>query len=441
MAREIINVGAVPNDGAGDPLRTAYIKINNNFGELYSLNQTVPPTSLIGDPGDSAGMYAYNSSYFYYCFANYTGNSVIWAQVTQVGNASVQQITSGTSNVKIATANGPVTVGVQGTSNVAIFDTSGLSVAGNITGNYILGNGSLLSGIVTNPSSITNGSSNITIGSADGNANINIGGVSNVAVFSPTGAVVAGNVSATYFIGDGSLLTNLPIPGVYGNANVANYLPTYSGAITAATVSTTGNITAPYFIGNGSQLTGLPANYGNANVANYLPTYSGAITASTISASGNVTGGNVLTGGIVSATGNVAGLYFIGDGSQLTNLPIPGVYGNANVAAYLPTYTGNLNGNNITLSGTASIVGNTTINGTASITGAITGNLTGTTTGTHNGLVYSIDIRELSWDFGFILANTYTNPMQYLLNNAGNIDMGTFVSPSSLNIDIGSLAN
>lgn len=395
MAREIINVGAVPNDGAGDPLRTAYIKINNNFGELYSLNQTVPPTSLIGDPGDSAGMYAYNSSYFYYCFANYDGSSVIWAQVSQLANATVQQISSGTSNVKITTANGPITVGVQGTSNVAIFDTSGLSVAGNITGNYILGNGALLSGIVTNPSSITNGSSNITIGLADGNANINIGGVSNVAVFNPSGATITGNVSATYFIGDGSQLTNLPIPGVYGNANVANYLPTYSGAITASTISATGDITS----------------------------------------------GNLVTGGQVSATGNVAGLYFIGDGSQLTNLPIPGVYGNANVASYLPTYTGNLNGNNLTLSGTASITGNTTILGTASVTGAITGNLTGTTTGTHNGLVYSIDIRELSWDFGFILANTYTNPMQYLLNNAGNIDMGTVLAPSSLDIDIGTLAN
>lgn len=31
MAIEIINVGAAPNDQQGDPLRTAFIKINNNF--------------------------------------------------------------------------------------------------------------------------------------------------------------------------------------------------------------------------------------------------------------------------------------------------------------------------------------------------------------------------------------------------------------------------
>lgn len=37
MAQEIIAVGAVANDGNGDDLRPAYIKINNNFTELYNL--------------------------------------------------------------------------------------------------------------------------------------------------------------------------------------------------------------------------------------------------------------------------------------------------------------------------------------------------------------------------------------------------------------------
>jgi len=35
MPQRIINVGATPDDGTGDPLRTAYIKINDNFSELY----------------------------------------------------------------------------------------------------------------------------------------------------------------------------------------------------------------------------------------------------------------------------------------------------------------------------------------------------------------------------------------------------------------------
>jgi hypothetical protein len=36
MAQEIINTGALPNDGEGDPLRVAFTKINNNFSELFS---------------------------------------------------------------------------------------------------------------------------------------------------------------------------------------------------------------------------------------------------------------------------------------------------------------------------------------------------------------------------------------------------------------------
>jgi hypothetical protein len=36
MTQEVINIGAQPNDGEGDPLRTAFQKINNNFTQLYS---------------------------------------------------------------------------------------------------------------------------------------------------------------------------------------------------------------------------------------------------------------------------------------------------------------------------------------------------------------------------------------------------------------------
>ena len=35
MARQNINIGSNANDGTGDPLRTAFNKINANFTELY----------------------------------------------------------------------------------------------------------------------------------------------------------------------------------------------------------------------------------------------------------------------------------------------------------------------------------------------------------------------------------------------------------------------
>ena len=36
MSRQAINIGSAANDGTGDPLRTAFDKINDNFTELYT---------------------------------------------------------------------------------------------------------------------------------------------------------------------------------------------------------------------------------------------------------------------------------------------------------------------------------------------------------------------------------------------------------------------
>lgn len=36
MAQQTINIGTTANDGTGDPLRTAFDKVNDNFTELYS---------------------------------------------------------------------------------------------------------------------------------------------------------------------------------------------------------------------------------------------------------------------------------------------------------------------------------------------------------------------------------------------------------------------
>ena len=36
MAKQTINIGTTANDGTGDPLRTAFDKVNDNFTELYS---------------------------------------------------------------------------------------------------------------------------------------------------------------------------------------------------------------------------------------------------------------------------------------------------------------------------------------------------------------------------------------------------------------------
>lgn len=82
MTQLVINVGAEPNDGQGDPLRTAYIKCNTNFTELYARFKSTVPTTAVGVNGDVAGMYAVDDQFLYYCFQNWDGSSEIWRRVT-----------------------------------------------------------------------------------------------------------------------------------------------------------------------------------------------------------------------------------------------------------------------------------------------------------------------------------------------------------------------
>ena len=50
--QEIINIGALPNDGEGDPLRVAFSKINNNFSNLfYTFINTSNAYSVGNTPG------------------------------------------------------------------------------------------------------------------------------------------------------------------------------------------------------------------------------------------------------------------------------------------------------------------------------------------------------------------------------------------------------
>lgn len=49
MAKQIINVGLTANDKSGDPLRTAFNKVNSNFDELYALTGVTSLTELAQD--------------------------------------------------------------------------------------------------------------------------------------------------------------------------------------------------------------------------------------------------------------------------------------------------------------------------------------------------------------------------------------------------------
>ena len=90
------------------------------------------------------------------------------------------------------------------------------------------------------------------------------------------------------------------LTGTVLNASVITSSLTSVG--TLGTLSVTGNISGDYFIGNGSQLTGIAASYGNTEVAEFLPTYTGNLVSllGNVTTTGNITGGNLITAGTVS---------------------------------------------------------------------------------------------------------------------------------------------
>jgi hypothetical protein len=218
-------------------------------------------------------------------------------QIAVVGGIAYQYATTPNSWSRILSSANIITANAISvntlTANTLNVNNS-ISATGNITGNYILGNGSQLTGITgSGGTSIANGTSNITIASSGGNATVNIGGTADVAVFAVTGEYVTGVVSASGNVTGGNLLT--------GGLISATGALSVTGATTLTTVST-GNISAGNVYSGGSITTG-----------------------SLISAVGNVTGGNVVTGGLISATGNVSS----GAAINTVNLSVSGnVLGN-----------------------------------------------------------------------------------------------------------------
>ena len=49
MAIQLVNVGGLPNDGEGDPLRTAFQKINNNFILMQQTSTQITSAVTIGN--------------------------------------------------------------------------------------------------------------------------------------------------------------------------------------------------------------------------------------------------------------------------------------------------------------------------------------------------------------------------------------------------------
>jgi hypothetical protein len=264
----------------------------------------------------------------------------------QISALSSNSISSGTSNVRVF-ANGNVTTSAAGTANVLVVQSTGALITGDLS---VTGNATLSGNILGDR--IVNGTTSIEIQTANGNSNISVAGTSNVAVFASTGVFITGVNSVSGNVTGGNILTaglisatgNITGGNILGGANVnatthtgttvsvtANVtggniltagLVSATGAITGAAITgtsltvSTGNITGGNLLLSGAIIDSaqldIQTSAANANIA-LAPNGTGMVTVSTqVSAVGNVTGGNIRTAGLISATGAITGAALTG---------------------------------------------------------------------------------------------------------------------------------
>jgi hypothetical protein len=182
-------------------------------------------------------------------------------------------------------------------------------VYGDVTADSFIGDGGLLSNIASNLHQIAlNGNTTSETIILDGD----ITGLSVT-----NNVLVGGNVSASSFIGDGGLLSNIAsnLHQIALNGNTTSETIILDGDITGLSVTNNvlvgGNVTASSFIGDGGLLSNIASNL-------HQIALNGNTTSETIILDGDITGLNVTNNVLVG--GNVTASSFIGDGGLLSNI-------------------------------------------------------------------------------------------------------------------------
>jgi cytoskeletal protein CcmA (bactofilin family) len=249
MTQYVINIGAIPNDGTGDPLRTAFNETNLNFNQVFTAGPVLSNIQIANNK-----ILTTNTNGNLILAPNGTG--VVQSNVSIVPNlANLRNL--GSSTQRWATVYTQYLNVSTGTSI-----NGDLSVAGNLT---VQGNIIQIGNLVTDSKTIQLANTAGTANAADGSG-ITVGANDNIATMLYSSATNAW----TFNIG-------VDTPNIVVN-NISSDDSTFvtiqdgldvQGSITAETLSVAGNVTGAYFIGNGSQLTGLAATYGNANAVAY----------------------------------------------------------------------------------------------------------------------------------------------------------------------------
>jgi len=388
MANQLtINTGSAPDSGDGDSLYTAFTKVNDNFSNVWnagpvgsnitisnneisvdntngnlilkpngigviqanaSIVPSIPGVYTLGSANNSftqgyfqdlevSGNLSGNISLSNVANISVSGDITANGNVTAstfIGNGSgltglsVSSIESANTNVLVTSTS--ATISVDGTSNVIAATATDVVITGNLS---VTGNASLTGNIAGDK--IFNGDTSIEIQTPSGNANVSINGTSNVAVFTETGVDVAsltstgnitatGNIEGTYLLGNGAFISGLPAS--YGNSDVANYLPTYTGNLASLTgdVTTTANVGANNV--NATNLSGTLTTAAQTNITSVG-------TLDSLTVTGNVDAGNVsgTIGRFETVIGNIQGNITTSANVIAIGTPTDGDLGNGSV--------------------------------------------------------------------------------------------------------------
>jgi hypothetical protein len=181
-----------------------------NVASRFRIANTTPATSsttgafnVVGGVGVAGNVFAGGNVTGNYLF----GDGGFLSNVTVVSNVAVSQIGNGSSTVAVNGSGGNITFTAGGVANVAVITPAGVQFNGNIVGDtnfagnvtagagsYFLGDGSLLSNI--SPNFVFFGNSQMGFGTNNGNANISVGSSVNVAVFTSAASIFNSNVIA-----------------------------------------------------------------------------------------------------------------------------------------------------------------------------------------------------------------------------------------------------
>jgi hypothetical protein len=246
MTQQIINIGAAPNDGEGDNLRTAFDKVNDNFSNVWAQG---PVDSNVRIQGNTISTLQVNQDLA--LSPNGTGN--IRLNNNTIPGANNTWFLGSTTNRWRGLYVGNVTANNLSVSGIV--DLSGdVTVGGNLT---VVGNTIQIGNITTDTKTIQLANTATTDSAANG-AGVTVGANDDIATL----LYESGNNVWTTNIG-------LQVGGPVTGTSLAVSSATVYGNIAAINGNFTGNVAANYFLGNGSQLTGI-----GATISNTAPTMS-----------------------------------------------------------------------------------------------------------------------------------------------------------------------